>query len=49
MKDEDLINQIHFSNAEERIRANFYLTMKGIVFHQTILNYLCSKKGKKFR
>ena len=46
MRKDSLINQIHFSNAEERIRANFYLTMKGIVFHQTILNYLCSKKGK---
>ena len=46
MKEEDLINQIHFSNADERIKASFYLAMKGIVFHQTILDYLCSKKGK---
>ena len=36
MKEEDLINQIHFSNADERIKASFYLAMKGIVLTKTL-------------
>lgn len=46
MTKEELLAQIHFNNKEERKKAEFYLEMKGIAFHKSILDYLCANCGK---
>ena len=46
MTKEELLSQIHFNKDEERKKAEFYLDMKGIAFHKSILNYLCANCGK---
>ena len=46
MTKEELLAQILFNNEEERKNAEFYLEMKGIAFHKSILDYLCTNCGK---
>ena len=46
MTKEELLAQIHFNSAEERLKAEFYLDMKGIAFHKSVLDYLCKNENK---
>ena len=46
MTKEELLAQIHFNNEKERQKAELYLKMKGIAFHKSILDYLCTNCGK---
>lgn len=46
MKKEDLLKKIHFKDEVEQQTANFYLNMKGVAFHKTILDYLCKNENK---
>ena len=46
MTKEELLAQILFNNEEERKKAEFYLEVKGIAFHKSILDYLCTNCGK---
>ena len=46
MTKEKLLSQIHFNKDEERKKAEFYLDMKGIAFHKSIIDYLCENYEK---
>ncbi len=46
MTKEELLAQIHFNNEKERKKAEFYLDVKGLAFHKSILDYLCENCGK---